>query len=86
VSGGVSHGGNHVSVIGGIVVSLFAVTGDVLKPQSFSGLFGAAPGDTAGLGESGDAQSIQALVFDLLHLDGEDLRPEPLTNRKITLE
>jgi uncharacterized membrane protein (GlpM family) len=30
-------------VVGGLVVSLFAVTGDVLKPKSFAGLFGAAP-------------------------------------------
>ena len=30
-------------IIGGIVVSLFALTGDVLKPKSFAGLFGAAP-------------------------------------------
>jgi hypothetical protein len=29
--------------IGGIVVSLFAVLGDVFKPKSFAGLFGAAP-------------------------------------------
>jgi uncharacterized membrane protein (GlpM family) len=29
--------------IGGLVVSLFAVIGDVLKPKSFAGLFGAAP-------------------------------------------
>jgi hypothetical protein len=28
---------------GGIVVSLFAVVGDVLRPKSFAGLFGAAP-------------------------------------------
>jgi hypothetical protein len=28
---------------GGIVVSLFAVAGDVLRPKSFAGLFGAAP-------------------------------------------
>ena len=28
---------------GGLVVSLFAVLGDVLKPKSFAGLFGAAP-------------------------------------------
>ncbi|HTZ72898.1 MAG TPA: DUF3147 family protein [Candidatus Aquilonibacter sp.] len=31
------------SVIGGLVVSFFAVFGDVLKPKSFAGLFGAAP-------------------------------------------
>lgn len=30
-------------VIGGLVVSAFAVMGDVLQPKSFAGLFGAAP-------------------------------------------
>jgi len=30
-------------VVGGAVVSLFAVLGDALKPKSFAGLFGAAP-------------------------------------------
>lgn len=30
-------------VAGGAVVSLFAVVGDVLRPKSFAGLFGAAP-------------------------------------------
>jgi len=30
-------------IIGGVVVSLFAVIGDVLRPKSFAGLFGAAP-------------------------------------------
>ena len=30
-------------VIGGIVVSSFAVLGDLFKPKSFAGLFGAAP-------------------------------------------
>jgi uncharacterized membrane protein (GlpM family) len=30
-------------VIGGVVVSLFAVLGDLFKPKSFAGLFGAAP-------------------------------------------
>jgi hypothetical protein len=29
--------------IGGIVVCLFAIIGDVLRPRSFAGLFGAAP-------------------------------------------
>jgi hypothetical protein len=28
---------------GGVLVSLFAVAGDVLRPKSFAGLFGAAP-------------------------------------------
>ncbi len=30
-------------VLGGIIVCLFAVTGDTFKPRSFAGLFGAAP-------------------------------------------
>lgn len=30
-------------VIGGVVVSLFAVIGDMLKPKTFAGLFAAAP-------------------------------------------
>jgi uncharacterized membrane protein (GlpM family) len=29
--------------VGGFVVTLFAALGDVLKPKSFAGLFGAAP-------------------------------------------
>jgi hypothetical protein len=29
--------------IGGLVVSLFAIVGDLFKPKSFGGLFGAAP-------------------------------------------
>jgi hypothetical protein len=30
-------------VVGGIVVSAFAMLGDMLRPKSFAGLFGAAP-------------------------------------------
>ena len=30
-------------LVGGIVVALFSALGDVLKPKSFAGLFGAAP-------------------------------------------
>jgi len=30
-------------LIGGFVVSMFAVIGDLFKPKSFAGLFGAAP-------------------------------------------
>jgi hypothetical protein len=30
-------------LIGGVVVSLFALLGDVFRPKSFAGLFGAAP-------------------------------------------
>jgi uncharacterized membrane protein (GlpM family) len=29
--------------VGGLIVSLFAVLGDILTPKSFAGLFGAAP-------------------------------------------
>ena len=31
------------AVLGGVVVSIFALLGDLLKPKSFAGLFGAAP-------------------------------------------
>ena len=30
-------------LVGGVVVSGFAIMGDLLKPKSFAGLFGAAP-------------------------------------------
>ncbi|MGJ4972995.1 MULTISPECIES: DUF3147 family protein [unclassified Bradyrhizobium] len=30
-------------LIGGVIVSTFAIIGDVLRPKSFAGLFGAAP-------------------------------------------
>jgi uncharacterized membrane protein (GlpM family) len=30
-------------VLGGLIVSLFALSGDVLRPKGFAGLFGAAP-------------------------------------------
>lgn len=30
-------------VVGGLVVSLFALIGDMLRPKTFAGLFGAAP-------------------------------------------
>ena len=30
-------------LVGGAVVSLFALIGDIFKPKSFAGLFGAAP-------------------------------------------
>ena len=30
-------------VVGGVVVSLFAVIGDIFKPKTFAGLFGGAP-------------------------------------------
>jgi uncharacterized protein DUF3147 len=30
-------------LVGGLAVSVFAVIGDVLRPKSFAGLFGAAP-------------------------------------------
>jgi hypothetical protein len=30
-------------IVGGLLVSLFAIIGDVVRPKSFAGLFGAAP-------------------------------------------
>jgi hypothetical protein len=30
-------------LLGGLIVSIFAVVGDVLRPKGFAGLFGAAP-------------------------------------------
>ena len=30
-------------VLGGLIVSVFAVLGDLLKPKTFAGIFGAAP-------------------------------------------
>ena len=30
-------------VVGGLAVSAFSVLGDILRPKSFAGLFGAAP-------------------------------------------
>jgi uncharacterized protein DUF3147 len=42
-------------LIGGVAVSAFAVLGDLLKPKSFAGLFGAAPSIAlAALGPAGD--------------------------------
>ncbi|HVB59537.1 MAG TPA: DNA ligase D [Candidatus Acidoferrales bacterium] len=38
------------------------------------------------LGEGGNPQSIQAYVFDLLHLDGKDMTGEALASRKKMLE
>src|SRR5437879_4341051 len=52
-------------IVGGLVVSAFAVLGDVLRPKSFAGLFGAAPSialATLGLAlwkEGGDYVSIE---------------------------
>ena len=30
-------------IVGGLIVSLFALIGDLIKPKSFAGIFGAAP-------------------------------------------
>ena len=40
----------------------------------------------AALGRGGDPEGISAYVFDLLHLDGEDLTAQPLTRRKEKLQ
>jgi uncharacterized membrane protein (GlpM family) len=51
-------------VIGGAVVSVFAVIGDVFRPKSFAGLFGAAPSvalATLGLTIASDGKAYAAL-------------------------
>ena len=51
-------------LVGGVVVSLFAALGDVLKPKSFAGLFGAAPSvalATLGLSILADGKPYAAL-------------------------
>lgn len=51
-------------LVGGLVVSFFAVIGDVLKPKSFAGLFGAAPSvalATLGLTIVADGKAYAAL-------------------------
>jgi hypothetical protein len=50
-------------LVGGLVVSVFATLGDVLKPKSFAGLFGAAPSialATLGLTVISDGKSYAA--------------------------
>ena len=58
-------------IAGGLVVSLFAVLGDVLRPKSFAGLFGAAPSvalTTLGLAywkHGGDYVSLEARAMQI---------------------
>ena len=53
-------------VVGGLIVAAFAVIGDMLKPKTFAGLFGAAPSvalATLGLAfakEGGDYAGLEA--------------------------
>ncbi len=51
-------------IIGGVVVSIFAALGEVLRPKSFAGLFGAAPSialATLGLTIAHDGKAYAAL-------------------------
>lgn len=51
-------------LIGGVAVSLFAVLGDLFKPKSFAGLFGAAPSvalATLGLTVASDGKHYAAI-------------------------
>lgn len=51
-------------LIGGVIVSLFALLGDIFRPRSFAGLFGAAPSialATIGLTITHDGKSYAAL-------------------------
>jgi len=53
-------------IVGGAVVSFFAILGDALKPKSFAGLFGAAPSvalATLSLTVSANGKSIAAIVW-----------------------
>jgi hypothetical protein len=52
---------------GGTIVALFALIGDVLKPQGFAGLFGAAP--------SGALARRRQLPLQLTSLSGPHLPP-----------
>jgi hypothetical protein len=63
-------------LIGGVAVSAFAVLGDVLRPKSFAGLFGAAPSialATLGLAlwkQGGDYAAVEgrSMIFGALAL------------------
>lgn len=63
-------------LIGGFVVSVFALLGDLLRPKSFAGLFGAAPSvalATLGItvvthGAAYAAQESRAMVFGAIAL------------------
>ena len=51
-------------LVGGLVVSVFSVLGDIAKPKSFAGLFGAAPSvalATLGLTIAADGSSYASL-------------------------
>lgn len=52
-------------VLGGLIVSLFAVMGEVFKPKTFAGLFGAAP-----------SVAIATLALAYLNESGEYVRVE----------
>jgi hypothetical protein len=51
-------------LVGGIVVSAFAILGDVLRPKSFAGLFGAAP--SVALATLGIAGAIALSVYSVV--------------------
>jgi Protein of unknown function (DUF3147) len=51
-------------LIGGVVVSIFAILGDLFKPKSFAGLFAAAPSvalATLGLTVASDGKSYASI-------------------------
>jgi Protein of unknown function (DUF3147) len=48
-------------LVGGVVVSIFSVIGDILEPKSFAGLFGAAP--SVALATLGMAMAIEGRRF-----------------------
>jgi hypothetical protein len=58
-------------LIGGVVVSVFAVVGEIFRPKSFAGLFGAAPSvalSTIGItiahhGKNYAAVEVRSMIF-----------------------
>jgi hypothetical protein len=58
-------------VIGGVIVSFFAVLGEIFRPKSFAGLFGAAPSialatigiTIAGHGRAYAAMEARSMIF-----------------------
>ena len=74
-------------LVGGAVVSAFAILGDLLKPKSFAGLFGAAPSvalATLGLTIATEGPSYAATEARSMMAGAVALKPFSLL-RKLTL-
>jgi hypothetical protein len=60
-------------IAGGAVVSIFSVLGDLLRPKSFAGLFGAAALDATGAGWGSLAMALFAVVVWIFAPNGAPL-------------